>query len=284
MISCEAPRCYQHRGASDHLNLIAGCSMAKAAKTRSPAVRNILDRAPFLRQQHADFLAIYKYCEDAGKAARLAGLELKEAKRGVAAYVYYLLDPDRARVLYVGKGCGARMHHHVRDVRNGVISGTKKHVHLDQLLRAGKQPVPVIFCEGLTDNDALSLEGALIEWIGTVNLLNSNPGEVGPHDRGSSEFVALLKQIKPFNVWFAESPRSAADVELYRKVVREIRRVAAEMDAGIYADTIKFRTDSHGIPQVELSYKRSKTALGTPEEVRRYQRLRAKADRKADEV
>lgn len=81
------------------------------------------------------------------------------------AYVYVLFTPWDAQPCYVGKGTGNRAHHHNR---HGVLH---KNEHLAAIYARATGPLPVIILrDGLTEEQALEAERALIEAIGRLDL------------------------------------------------------------------------------------------------------------------
>ena len=111
------------------------------------------------------------------------------------AYVYLLLCPDMQQVIYVGKGRGNRMRHHVRDARRGKVSGTKKHNAIVAFLERGETPVPVVFQCGLSDREAYQTEKALIAKIGHERLSNTAAGRGCPHEKAIAHAHGVLARL-----------------------------------------------------------------------------------------
>lgn len=237
--------------------------MASRRKSYPFSVRKIQSVAPFMTWAHCDFLRIYGACEDASKASKLANIEL--ASGGSDAYVYFLLDAERKKILYIGKGRGNRLRNHVADARAGRVSTAKKHKALTSLLRKGREPVPVVFASGLDDRSAYRLERALIAWIGTSRLLNSHPGNQRTvFERAALEMRELLERMMPFDEWVAQQPRTQADIDMYNRLKEEIHRVIEQLEAETFFDKLTFWIDADGNPQTKATFKGVEAKLIPP--------------------
>jgi len=137
----------------------------------------VQDKAQGEAQILRHFLNSYVQTWDALNSALCTGQTLYRSPPLEGSYVYALLSPDMGKIIYVGKGTGRRMFHHVRDVRRGHVSGLKKYKAIRDLIENGLEPVPVILMKGLSSRQALTLERLVIGLIGRVNLSNSLPGE-----------------------------------------------------------------------------------------------------------
>lgn len=117
------------------------------------------------------------------------------------SYVYFILCPDMQHLIYIGKGRGNRMNHHVRDARRGKVSGTKKHNAIVEFLQRGETPVSVVFESGLNDREAYRLEKALIASIGHNRLANTAASRGCPHEKAIAQahgvFARLVKVPPP---------------------------------------------------------------------------------------
>lgn len=122
------------------------------------------------------FARYYVETGNASEAARLAGLTLKAKPTPGMAYVYLLVSPLCGSVIYVGKGKGGRLCHHVRDAKAGRISGRRKHQRIMELLEAGTEPKAVVLQDGLTDTQALRIERQMIARLRNDRLCNSAAG------------------------------------------------------------------------------------------------------------
>jgi hypothetical protein len=88
-------------------------------------------------------------------------------------YVYELIDPRTDNVFYVGKGCGARCHQHVKDCKkNRTSANASKDEIINSILSEGLEIIvrKVFF----TDDESLAYqnEERVIREYGLVNLTN----------------------------------------------------------------------------------------------------------------
>ena len=135
-----------------------------------------------LTQKQEAFALAYVETGNAAEAYRRA-YDVKAATQPKGCYVYALVHQDSGRILYVGKGTGNRMHHHLRDARNGRVSGLKKFLGLVAAIEDGEAIYPWCIEDGLSSATALRFERALICRIGFDNLLNSYGGQYSSDER-----------------------------------------------------------------------------------------------------
>lgn len=84
-------------------------------------------------------------------------------------YVYIYSEPECNVPLYVGKGFGKRLSHHVKP---GVVHGGKGPFYdkLRKLLESGSSPQIQVIANGLSENKAFALEKSLISRFGRRDL------------------------------------------------------------------------------------------------------------------
>ena len=99
-------------------------------------------------------------------------------------YVYRLVDPRTFQTFYVGKGCGDRVFQHIRNViplydkDDDAISLKTKQIA--EIIGSGKQVISIIHRRGLTRNEALEVEAALIDaYPGLTNIQRGHGFERG---------------------------------------------------------------------------------------------------------
>jgi hypothetical protein len=93
-------------------------------------------------------------------------------------YVYAYFDPRSSNdMLYVGKGKGSRKNAH-----RPVKAGTAKERRLDEIKRAGREPLIKIVAVNLTEEQALLVEKALI-WRTGESLTNVSGGHFAKNFR-----------------------------------------------------------------------------------------------------
>jgi hypothetical protein len=174
------------------------------------------------------FVAEYLIDLNATQAAIRAGITLSPRPPAERFYVYFLLDAEEHKILYVGKGTQYRMFCHVRDVRSGKVSGLKKHQIIKQELALGRAPAPCVFAAGMTSEQALVLERALIRALGPENLSNSRTGETHPARVRMERLNDAWARLKPLPQAYWENfvqggyERAEKTKSIYMEIVREL--------------------------------------------------------------
>jgi len=114
-------------------------------------------------------------------------------------YVYYLEDPRDRSIFYVGKGLGDRVFHHMKEAERYLkndISISDKLDRLRLILSAGIQPRHVILRSGLSEQESLEVEAAMIDLLGIENLTNIVRGigtDRGKRDAEKIQYVPARK-------------------------------------------------------------------------------------------
>ena len=86
-------------------------------------------------------------------------------------YVYVYSDPDTHKPFYVGKGKGNRVFDHL-----SYDNDSQKVEYIQNLLKAGKEPIIEILVHGVDEETAFKVEAAAIDLIGIENLTNQQRG------------------------------------------------------------------------------------------------------------
>jgi hypothetical protein len=88
------------------------------------------------------------------------------------AYVYLLIDPRDDEVFYVGKGNRNRLLAHEKEARSS-IRETQKLARIREIEKCGQEVVLKLHRTGMTDDQALEVEGALIDvYVDSLNAVN----------------------------------------------------------------------------------------------------------------
>lgn len=113
-------------------------------------------------------------------------------------YVYFLRDPNKKEVFYVGKGKGNRIFEHVTCALTDVTESDK----LDRIRaieNSGKSVEHFMLRHGLTEQAAFEVEAAVIDFVGIHNLANLQSGHYST-DFGikTTEEVIAMYSAPPF--------------------------------------------------------------------------------------
>lgn len=108
-----------------------------------------------------------------------------EIHKLLSYYVYRLIDPRNGSTFYIGKGSGNRVFAHVNETLKYAEtedSYSEKISTIQQIKKAGLEPIHIIHRHGLTEEEAFAVEAALID--ATPGISNSISGkysnELGP--------------------------------------------------------------------------------------------------------
>lgn len=141
------------------------------------------------------FALAYVETGNAAEAYRRAYDVKAATQKPIGCYVYALVEAAGERIVYVGKGTGDRMHHHLRDARNGRVSGMKKYIGLRHAIEDGLMIEARCIEDGMTEPQALRFERALICRIGFEKLLNSHAGEFTADERAVMRGEEMIERL-----------------------------------------------------------------------------------------
>lgn len=147
-------------------------------------------------------------------------------------YVYRLIDPRDGSTFYVGKGKGNRVFQHVKGTLDQEAGGSDEqedHVSakiktiLQIKLDLGVEPIHVIHRHGLTEEEALHVEAALID---TYPGLSNIAGGHGSSQFGPANAMQLIRRYEAQQMSIKEDhlvmainvARSSQDTGLYNAV------------------------------------------------------------------
>jgi len=143
------------------------------------------------------FARVYVTVNSVAGACLACGIDTGRMKAGDDAYVYVLVKGSTDEIVYVGKGRDKRMHHHMRDYKNGHVKGIKKHAGIRKLIEGGDTVIPIMIFNGMSDGAALACEKGLINAIGRSNLLNSVDSHGHKYQGILEETLASKKMLHP---------------------------------------------------------------------------------------
>ena len=115
-------------------------------------------------------------------------------------YVYTLADPITGKVFYVGKGTGNRVFAHA----NAALRNTTKSDKLEKIRSIRKRDRTVhheIIRHGMTENEALEVESAFIDYLGLKRLSNKVAGHaMDRRGQMTTDEIIALYRAKPIKI------------------------------------------------------------------------------------
>jgi hypothetical protein len=145
-------------------------------------------------------------------------------------YVYCLKNSLSGEIFYVGKGKGGRLHTHLIDFKNGNDTNPAKTFEISSILKSGGTIIAEKLQDNLTEGRAYDIELAWIEKLGLKNLTNISPGRMSVIERTKQQARNLLAKVIPFKDWLNQEAQTPYAIEMYRRVVAELRKISREGD------------------------------------------------------
>ncbi|WP_243361622.1 LEM-3-like GIY-YIG domain-containing protein [Fundidesulfovibrio terrae] len=121
----------------------------------------------------------------------------------VGAYVYMMVCPDKRIPFYIGKGRGSRVLSHFYTAADCPELDSSKLEKIRSILSQEKKPLIYIVRHGLSDDDAIMIESALIDTVGTLydgTLTNMQSG----HDSAKFGIMSLDSLVAEYRAEKAE--------------------------------------------------------------------------------
>lgn len=146
-----------------------------------------------------------------------------EVIQKIGSYVYRLIDPRNGETFYVGKGKGNRVFRHAKDAlsQSEVEEVNDKIKTIRDITKAGLEVIHVIHRHGLTDDNVLEVEAALIDaYPSATNILSGH----GSNDFGPMNAFEIVQKYAAeeadfqHNVLMITINRSIEDRSIYDAV------------------------------------------------------------------
>jgi hypothetical protein len=149
-----------------------------------------------LTAKQQKFVDEYLVDLNATQAAMRAGYEWG---LGSGFYVYFLTNPINGSVFYIGKGCGKRAQSHLRGAERR--PNAFKEIEIRKIRASRREPVIQYFASGLSEPDALTIEGLMINALRKFGLTNIVNGSRSATEACRVEAEEMLDRMKPYDLW-----------------------------------------------------------------------------------
>ena len=146
------------------------------------------------------------------KSSRKEDLSLRPATIEKLGYYVYILEDDKGRAFYVGKGVGNRINQHFTKLMD---SGARKSEKVKTIKKLGSKVKKVVLRHGITSDEAFILENAMIDYIGIDNLTNIVKGH--SNGKGIADLEELKIKYEPEDAVFEESALLININRLYKR-------------------------------------------------------------------
>lgn len=150
------------------------------------------------------------------KSSRKEDLSLRPATIEKLGYYVYILEDDKGRAFYVGKGVGNRINQHFTRLMD---SEARKSEKVKTIKKLGSKVKKVVLRHGITSDEAFILENAMIDYIGIDNLTNIVKGH--SNGKGIADLEELKIKYEPEDAVFEESALLININRLYKKGISQ---------------------------------------------------------------
>lgn len=152
-----------------------------------------------------EYIAAYKDCRHAFKAAEACGYALHETYPPAGFYVYILIDPRDFSIFYVGKGIGGRVLKHSERTRRGVVENRQKVKRMQDIYQAGMDTIWRILFAADMEEVALAVEADITRQLSDCGLTNIQCGNCVLNSKVRSFADSLATRIHNFRQAFAKA-------------------------------------------------------------------------------
>ncbi len=146
------------------------------------------------------------------KSSQKEDLSLRPATTEKMGYYVYILEDDKGKPFYIGKGVGNRINQHFTKLMD---SGARKSEKVKTIKKLGSKVKKIILRHGITSEEAFILENAIIDFIGIENLTNIVKGH--SDGKGIADLEELKIKYEPEDAIFEESALLININRLYKR-------------------------------------------------------------------
>ncbi len=146
------------------------------------------------------------------KSSQKEDLSLRPATTEKLGYYVYILEDDKGKPFYVGKGIHSRINQHFKKMMDSEASKSEKVKTIEKL---GSKVKKVVLIHGLKEKESWAAESALIDYIGIDNLTNVVRGHFSK--TGIADLEELKIKYEPEDAFFKESALLININRLYKR-------------------------------------------------------------------
>ncbi|MDD4354100.1 MAG: GIY-YIG nuclease family protein [Candidatus Nanoarchaeia archaeon] len=146
------------------------------------------------------------------KSSQKEDLYLQPPTTEKLGYYVYILEDDKGKPFYIGKGVGNRINQHFTKLMDTEARKSEKVKTIEKL---GSKVKKIVLRHGITSEEAFILENAMIDFIGIENLTNIVKGH--SNGKGIADLEELKIKYEPEDAVFKDSALLININKLYRR-------------------------------------------------------------------